>query len=72
MEEKQGRKLFDRRDAFPHTMTAVLGTTVAGELAWTVEAQAAEVALDLSESVGGRIDSKGDGRGEGADGLDFG
>ncbi len=38
----------------------------------TVEPQAAEITLDLSESVGGRIDGKGDGRGEGADGFDLG
>ncbi len=43
---------------------------MAGELLRTVEAQAAEVALDLSESVGGKIYMKGDGRGEDVDGLD--
>ncbi len=43
---------------------------MAGYLLRTVEAQAAEVALDLSGNIGERIDSEGDGRGEGVDGLD--
>ncbi len=39
-------------------------------LAWTVKAQAAEVALDLGESDGGRIDSKSDGSCEGVHRVD--
>ncbi len=45
---------------------------MAVELMRTAEAQAAEVALDLSERVGRRTNSKGDGRGEGINGLDDG
>ncbi len=62
--------LFRRKDAFPHTATADLGTTVAGELTWTVKAQSAEIELDLGERVGGRIDSKGDGSEKGVDRVD--
>ncbi len=43
---------------------------MAGKLAWTVKAQSAQIALDLSESVGESIDSKGDGSCKGVDRVD--
>ncbi len=68
---KEG-SIFGRRSALPHAPTAVLGTTMAGELMRALQAQAAKVALDLRDSVVGRIDGKGDGRGEGVDRVDVG
>ncbi len=43
---------------------------MSGQLLRTVEAQAAEVALGLSDGVGGRIDREDDGMGEGVDEVD--